>query len=166
MATIRKELRFRTGTNNGRPDYLIAGFETEEDFGNGNIKRRSWVHASLLNPVLFQQVKQYLNGSSYICLEPLDLARGKPGPSTPPESPNNAPDPSQPLAKPSFNHPVHGIRVPEYGQLIAHNVGGEWALSMIHKGTKDIIHEVIEWPESWPETVNVDFLWAEGFIVE
>jgi len=175
MGIIKQELRIRTGTVGGRPDYLPVGFITEENFGKGNIRKRPWIHISLLSPTLHAMARQFTNGESYVCLEPYDLPRGKPGPTFGPgdggasEPPSTSPSPSpvEPVAKaPVYDHPIHGIRVPEYGRLVAHNVGGEWALSMIHKGSKEIIHEVIEWPESWPESVDVEFLHAEGFRVE
>jgi len=88
MATIRQKLRLRTGTQgNGNPDYLELGFITEEDFGKGNVRRRAWIHISVLNPVLFAQVRPFLNGASYVCLNPVDLPRGLPGPATPDDHP-------------------------------------------------------------------------------
>lgn len=156
MATIRQEIRIRTGTQAGKPDYLIAGFITEENFGAGNVKRRTWIHTSVLNPVLFAQVRPFLGSASYVCLDPVDLPRGKPGPATPEDLPAEQTAPQ---------HPIHGIQVPEYGQLIAENVGGEWLLSMIHKGTKEPIHETLEWPATWPaqEVISPQFLFEEGF---
>lgn len=166
-STIRQEIRIRTGTVNGKPDYLIAGFITEENFGRGNVRKRPWLHTSLLNPVLFAQVRPFLNGASYICLEPIDLPRGKPGPSCPPESPAEAPDPEiqKEPSKPTYVHPIHGFHVPEYGQLVATDTGDGWNLSMVHKGSGDSIYETLEWPESWPGEVNRQFLFEEGFKV-
>lgn len=160
MATIKQEIRIRTGTQGGKPDYLIAGFITEENFGGGNVKRRTWLHTSVLNPVLYAQVRPFLAGASYLCLDPVDLPRGKPGPATPPDQQGNSA-----ATSPQYQHPVHGIHVPEYGQLIAENVGGEWHLSMIHKGSKDVIYDTIEWPATWPaqEAITPQFLFEEGF---
>lgn len=162
MATIRQEIRIRTGTQAGKPDYLIAGFITEENFGAGNVKRRTWIHTSVLNPVLFAQVRPFLAGASYICLDPVDLPRGKPGPATPEDV--SVAEPTAPQQS-QYKHPIHGIQVPEYGQLMAENVGGEWLLSMIHKGTKEVMYDTLPWPATWPahEAITPQFLFEEGF---
>lgn len=88
MATIRQKIRLRTGTQlNGKPDYLEAGFITEEDFGKGNVRRRTWLHVSLLNPGLMAMARPFLNGASYLCLDPVNLPRGLPGPEVPDDCP-------------------------------------------------------------------------------
>lgn len=84
MSQITKDVRIPTGKGpDGKPEMLVVGFCTEENFGKGNVRRRVWLHTSVLNPVLFQQVKPFTQGSSYVCLEPVDLSRRYKGPDSP-----------------------------------------------------------------------------------
>lgn len=155
-AQITAEVMIRTGTSpEGQPEFAIVGQLTEENFGRGNVKRRVKLHTSILNPVLFQQAKAHIRpGSSFVYLEHRDLARRFRDQGQPPDE-----------APPTDRAPTHGIHVPEYGQLVAENVGGEWLLSMIHKGSKDVLYETLPWPATWPaqDAVTAQFLFEEGF---
>lgn len=78
MATrITKEWRLPTGVGpDNRLETLAVGFRVEDDFGGGNVRQRLKLHASILNPVLFQQVKPFMEkGSSYVYLEAVDFSK-------------------------------------------------------------------------------------------
>lgn len=91
MSYVTKDVRIQTGIGpDEKPEMLVVGFCSEDHFGKGNVRRRVWLHTSVLNPVLFQQVKPFTKGSSYVCLEPVDLSRRYKGPEAPGEEEGEA----------------------------------------------------------------------------
>lgn len=55
---------------------MAVGFRIEDDFGNGNVRQRLKLHVSVLNPVLFQMVKPFMDkGSSYVYLDAVDFSK-------------------------------------------------------------------------------------------
>lgn len=101
---ITHELRIRLGTQKGEGgrshhDYLTIGQVVEENFGKGNTRTLLKIHAALLSPTLYAQVKPMLNGSAYVYVERERLDRRAanrgnppPPPEPPPESEETATD--------------------------------------------------------------------------
>jgi hypothetical protein len=77
MTRITKEWRLPTGLDaNGKLETMAVGFRIEDDFGNGNVRQRLKLHVSVLNPVLFQMVKPFMDkGSSYVYLDAADFSK-------------------------------------------------------------------------------------------
>lgn len=77
MTRITKEWRLPTGLDaNGKLETMAVGFRIEDDFGGGNVRQRLKLHASILNPVLFQMVKPFMDkGSCYVYLDTADFAK-------------------------------------------------------------------------------------------
>jgi hypothetical protein len=77
MTRITKEWRLPTGLDaNGKLETMAVGFRIEDDFGGGNVRQRLKLHVSVLNPVLFQMVKPFMDkGSSYVYLDAVDFTK-------------------------------------------------------------------------------------------
>lgn len=89
---ITHELRLRVGTLKGADgrnhhEYLTVGQEVEENFGKGNTRTLLKLHATLLSPALYAQVKPLLGGSAYVYVERERLDRRAPNRGTPPPAP-------------------------------------------------------------------------------
>lgn len=86
MTHVSKHIQIPTGQGpDGKTEFMVIGFLTEEAFNRDHVRRRSWVHASILNPVLFQQVRPFIGKGSYLMLEHVDLRRRYKGPDMPPD---------------------------------------------------------------------------------
>lgn len=97
---ITHELRIRVGTLKGEGgrnhhEYLTVGQVVEENFGKGNTRELLKIHAALLSPTLYAQVKPLLNGSAYVWVERERLDRRATNRSTPPPAPVPEPEPAQ-----------------------------------------------------------------------
>jgi hypothetical protein len=94
---ITHELRLRVATQRGENgsrhhEYLTIGQVIEEHFGQGNTREVLKLHATLLSPTLYAQIKPYLNGSAYAYIERHRLDR---------RAPNRSPQPPPPESEPT-----------------------------------------------------------------
>jgi len=85
---ITKELRLPIGIGpDGKTEYLAIGHVLETDYGKGNVSRDFSLNLSVLQPVLYQQVKGFAGKSAFIVLEKADFSkRYKAAADIPPES--------------------------------------------------------------------------------
>lgn len=59
----------------GKKEWAAIGYVVETDYGGGNIARDFEILTSVLNPVLFQQVKPFTGKSAYILIEGVDFTK-------------------------------------------------------------------------------------------
>jgi hypothetical protein len=95
---ITHHLQLRVATQKGangtnHHEYLTIGQVVEENFGQGNTREVLKIHAALLSPTLYAQIKPMLNGSAYAYVERQRLDRRAPNRGTPPPAPE--PEPPQ-----------------------------------------------------------------------
>jgi hypothetical protein len=89
---ITHDLYLRVGTQKdadgkAHHEYLQLGHVVEENFGKGNTRELLKVHATLLSPTLYAQLKPHLGGSAYAYIERKRRDRRAPNRGTPPTEP-------------------------------------------------------------------------------
>lgn len=97
---ITHDLFLRVGTQrdaNGHNhhEYLQLGHVVEENFGKGNTRELLKVHAALLSPTLYAQIKPHLGGSAYAYIERKRRDRRAPNHGTPPPEPEPESPPTE-----------------------------------------------------------------------
>ncbi len=71
-----KELRLPVGIDaQGKVETIAIGYVLETDYGQGNVARDFELCISVLNPVLFSQVKPLAGKSAYVTLEGVTFAK-------------------------------------------------------------------------------------------
>jgi hypothetical protein len=91
-AQITHDLFLRVGSQKGEDgkmhhEYLQLGHVVEENFGQGNTRELLKIHAALLSPTLYAQLKPHLGGSAYAYIERKRRDRRAPNRGTPPPEP-------------------------------------------------------------------------------